>query len=312
MRFHMTTEFSQARETQAAAEQRAEDSELEMEDPAWQALSEQDYDAIAKLFTETPAITPTEVAAKLALFERRQMSMWSEGASYFAAVLKELAAMQGWPVSSRFLQLWGAWRRLDEQLQTVTTGEEEDRLMELRSRGYVDIVMSDCTTPGDFILKQYLRLLTTHGGTDYGKAKEDGTGNPWDVALDDNSDEARFETADKLGTYHDIDATDVGANLLAYGLPYFDAEKWMERANAIGLRVDLVQQQSGKWMFGQCMDLDDDENRGNNPRLRREQDRLRRIIAKDYGGKERISLLGDEIRRNWPQLVRPLPAEALA
>src|SRR5690606_13003246 len=108
------------------------------------------------------------------------------------------------------------------------------------------------------------------------------------------------------------DATDVGANLLAYGLPYFDAAKWLERADAIGLRVDLVQQQDGSWLFGQCMDLTDEENRGNNPRIQREQNRLQRIIANDYGGERRISLLCEEIRRNWPQLVCPLPAEVLS
>lgn len=314
MRFHMHLAFSEAQAAHAAAlavVRELDDAEVSPDDPKLKEASEAEYAALDKLMLETPAITPSEVAAKLALFHQRDMHLWeNEGGRYRDAISADLARMQGWPISPDVLARWTAWRDIDERYEAAAarSDEEGEALLEERESIYAAFHNAPCVTPGDFIVKQYAHLHGTLGGTLHGAAKEDMTGNPHDIDIDGDQYDGRFEAIEQPACYHDIDATDIGANLLAYGLPYFDAERWMERADAIGLQVDLTQQQDGRWMFGQRMDLRDEEL-GNDPRIRREERRLRRLIANDHGGPDRVRAVADEIRREWPQLVRPFTAE---
>jgi hypothetical protein len=308
MRFHSTIDFGNAhREYQGAMKEYAT---FDDKDPEAERRADLRLDEADEAFFGEPATTPTEIITKIEMAKERGGDDFSIETFYSVERMKtDLARQQGWPVSARMLEQWMAWRKLQEQMHGINDAEEEQRLSDLHAQGYVHIAMLDCTTPGDFILKQYLRLLTTHGGTLKGAAKTDMTGNPWDIDIADSEDEARFETADKIGCYDDIDNTDIGANLLAYGLPYFDAEAWMEAADRIGMQVSLVQQRDGSWSFGQQMDLrGEDRTTPLPPRLRREHRRLQGLLAKDFGVESRVHLVAEEIRREWPQLIIANPA----
>lgn len=325
MRFHMTMPFSTARKAyEAAADDANEEFDKDLgRTPEYKALLDAETSALRAFMIETPAATPTELADKIKLYSEREMAMWTGGEDYLNAILRDCATMQDWPLSPEFARQWAAWRKLGELLQGDLSAEDEKHYADLQAQGYCQIAMANCTTPGDFILKQYMRLHTTNGSTFQGAAKDDGTGNAWDIDIDDHSDEARFETADKLGCYDDINHTDIGMHLLAYGLPYFDAKAWMERADAVGLKVDLCVQRDGREgihvgmldrrMIGIQEDNDDTPETPIGEKVRRERDRLRRILAHPAaqrgpdGGKDRIAAIADEIRENWPKLVWRAP-----
>lgn len=154
-----------------------------------------------------------------------------------------------------------------------------------------------CTTAGDFIAKSYVNLVGLVGHTWFGDAKEQGWGNIWDANIANEDDERDDTCAFNRAAYFDIDHSDIGANLLAYGQPHFSAELWMERADAIGLQVRVVEFQ-GKRTLWQSMDIDapHDSPAG------READRLRRLLAFDT---LRSLDVMEEIERDWPQLISP-------
>ena len=308
MRFHTTLAFSEAREEYKAA--RHQYATFDDSDAAAEAQANARLDRADEQLWGIAAITPTEVAEKIRAAKERAGDDFPIEAFYSVErMLADLDCMQGWPLSPDFVMAWRAWRNITDELANVKSGEDEDRWTTVQAQLYAETVMRKCTTPDDFILKQYLRLHTTIGGTAYGEAKADMTGNPWDIDITKSHSKPRFECADELGCYDDIDATDIGANLLAYGLPYFDAEAWMERAVALGQGVSLVQQARGGWSLGiHLVYPEEDEGQKPSARVQRERDRLIRILN-FQGGIERHRALGDEIRRNWPQFIHALPAE---
>lgn len=312
MRIHITLPFSEAHEEYTAA--RHEYATFDDNDRAAEEQANTRLDQADDRLWGAPAITPTEIAMKIRAAKERGSEDFPVETFYSTErMLTDLDRMQGWPLSPEFVLVWRAWRNVAEELANVRESPDEDRWSTVQAQLYAETVMRKCTTPGDFILKQYLRLHTSVGGTFYGAAKEDNTGNPWDIDITACHGKPRFECADELGCYDDIDSTDIGANLLAYGQPHFAAKAWLDRADAIGHRAYLVQHEDGRWMFGQHMDLEGEQNRGNNERLRREQDRLMRLLSNGYG-EDRFKLVADEIRRGWPQLMisNPLAAEPVA
>lgn len=325
MRFHITTEHSELLskwrqdydEHDAFAE--AGDDGVSFGGTEESDLASKAEYASLDAYLRSPAITPTEMRQKIATMRKRgplhpnEMCWNEEGiAAYLDRIENDLAQMQGWPVSHNMLTAWMLWREHDERYALTVTDEENDALIPERNALHKQLHETPCTTPGDFILKQYARLHGVIGSTHYGQAKEDGNGNLHDIDIDGEIMEGGlFELVEYPALYADIDTTDVGANLLAYGLPYFDSEAWLERAVAVGQGVSLVQQQHGGWSLGLHL-VYPEENEGKAPtsRIRRERDRLLRILNFQGAG-DRHRAVGDEIRRNWPQLLHALPAEAL-
>lgn len=328
MRFHMTMAFSTARKAyEEGASAACEEFDKDLgRTPEYKALHEAETSALNTLLIDTPAATPTELAEKIKVYSDREMAMWNNGETYLNAILSDCARMQGWPLSAQFHDEWMAWRKLDEILQRDLEPNDEQLYSDMHARGYCHLAMAPCTTPGDLILKQYLRLLTKHGNTLHGDAKADGTGSQWDIDTEGREDEARFGTADKLGCYDDINNTDIGMHLLAYGLPYFDASEWMKAADRTGLKVDLCVQRDGseglqismldRSMLGIHEDNDDTPETPVSERVRRERSRLRSILAhasaqrSPDGGRERLGAIADEIRENWPHLIWRAPVAA--
>lgn len=281
--------------------------------------SKAEYDSL-DAFLRSPAITPTEMRQKIATMRKRgplhlDELCWNEEGitAYLDRLEADLSQMQSWPVSPAVLAAWTEWRAHDERYAAAVDDEESDAMLPERNRLYSELHQTACTTPGDFILKQYARLHGVIGSTLYGTAQKDGTGNLYDIDIDAEIMEGGlFEKIEYPALYRDIDDTDVGANLLAYGLPYFDAKLWMQRAAAVGQGVSLVQQQHGGWSLGvHFVYPEEGEGKVPTPRIRRERDRLLRILNFQCGT-DRHRAVGDEIRAHWPHLVHPLPAEVLS
>lgn len=251
-----------------------------------------------------PAVTPTELRLKLHLYRDNNVGAWSaEARDAFEAMINDTVTLQGHKPGPDIYAALREWRAAEEAYQFCTDIESADgeAACAARSVAFRKVMGTPCTTAGDFIAKAYVNLLGLVGHTWFGENREAGWGNIFDVniALEDDGqdDTCAFHRA----AYFDIDHCDIGANLLAYGLPEFSAEQWMERADAVGLQVGVVSIE-GKRTLWQAMDTPAPHGAPAD----REVARLRRIIAFDPF---RASEVMDEIEREWPQLVaRPSAA----
>ena len=304
MRFHYTAAFCDAHTRYDAA--RKEYAAFDETDAVAESRAESHLGAADTLFFNVDAYTPTEVLAKVEAAHDRARDDFPLTDFYrIDAVRQDMERMRRYSVSPAFADQWEAWAKLDE---AWACGEEVLSGMpveDLRNQGYCALQTTGCVTPGDFILKRYMALLTSYGGCDNAAEREAMTANRWDIDTSTFAEEARFDHADLLGAYDDIDSTDLGANLLAYGKLDFDAEAWMEAAERVGQEVNLAQQRDGTWMFGTSLLYADEGS--TRPRIRRERDRLLRLKAWQ-GGADRHRLLAEEIRANWPQLLVWNPA----
>ncbi len=251
-----------------------------------------------------PAVTPTELGVKLSLYRDNNVADWADGPmsrDAFEAMINDTVTLQGHYPGPDMFAAFAEWRKVEEVFQYAPDHESEEGGVScrLRSLAFRVLMSTECTTAGDFIVKSYVNLLGLVGHTWFGDAKESGLGNVWDINIANEDDPVDDTCAFHRAAYNDIDYTDIGANLLAYGLPVFSAEAWMERADAIGLRVGVVDFQ-GKRTFWQSMGTDADPA---SP-AGREAYRLQRIMAFDT---IRTAEVVQEIERDWPQLISPSP-----
>ncbi len=309
MRFHLTQNFADAQSAyeRALINYNTFDDEGpgadERERQASGALSTADT-----IFFNADAVTPFEIERKFeAAIARGQTDFTIEDYYPAAAIRLDIARLKRQDLSPEFADLWRAWRRCTEDLEATADapGYEEtaefQQACAVRNQLYCEIAMKDCTSSGDFILKRYLALLTKAGSMDAPPVQTSETANRWDIDVNNHEDlGGRFDIADQIGLYRDIDGTDIGANLLAYGQPCFDAELWLEAAERTGIRVDVVQQREGGWLFGTSI-VEPEGDHLNTPAVQRERRRLLRIVS--FPGEERHKKLGNEIRENWPSLV---------
>lgn len=251
-----------------------------------------------------PAVTPTELRLKLCLYRDNNVADWSDrpaARDAFEAMINDTVTMQGhYPGPDMFAALLD-WRNAEEIYQYTSDLESIDgeAVRTARSAAFRKVMATPCTTAGDFIAKTYVNLLGLVGHTWFGDYQDKGLGNIFDVNIANEDDERDDTSAFHRAAYFDIDYSDIGANLLAYGLPYFSAEHWMERADAVGLRVGIVAVE-GRRTLWQSMDTSAEHGTP----AGREVDRLRRIIAFDP---IRTSDVMDEIERDWPQLIATAP-----
>lgn len=295
MRFHTTIAFSQVRREYNAALQAYrtyDENDPDAERMASVALSRADA-----LFFNVDSYTSHEMQEKVdAAFERSEgiggiEEYYSKDAmSADFDRVNRLAATP--PVSDAF----GVWRRAEEQVQEAIV-QQADLVepIERSQSAYRALLKERCTTPGDFIVKQYARLRAECGFHSGASERADMTANLWDICRDEPSHE--IENVERHTTYDDINHTDIGMNLLAYGQLSFDAEAWMEAADRVDLRVSLIEQRDGRWMFG-IQYQDDAPPR----RIERERNRLQRLLNW-VGIEDRARLVADEICENWPQLL---------
>lgn len=301
MRFHTTKQFADLQAALKAADQAFEaEFDKDEESAATTAALDETHRALAFLAVSS-ATTPTEVRRKLEVFEEREAHKLKDPfrAELFAGLRVDLARLQGHPVGPALGPAFMRWRGLYEQAYyTARSDEDADRLCNERHAEFVALMAVPCTTPGDFFTKTYVNLLEHYGSTLVGPAREDLTGNGYDICLDEVQDPVEENAVWVRTAYSDLDATDIGANLLAYGMPCFSAEKWMERADAVDLGVTVTIDAAGKRWLGISMNHPDEPPAF----VRRERDRLQRLSA-FYDGENRVAAIVKEIEREWPQLI---------
>lgn len=248
-----------------------------------------------------PAVTPTELRLKLSLYRDNNVGLWSDrptALDAFEAIINDTTTLQSYYPGPEMFQALADWRKAEEiyQFAPDLESDEGNQICEARSAAFRALISMPCTTAGDFIAKTYVNLLGVLGNTWFGDNREAGWGNIFDINTANEDDERDDTCAFHRAAYFDIDHSDIGANLLAYGQPHFSAELWMERADAIGLRVGLVNVEGSRTLW-QSMDTDAEHD---SP-AGREVDRLRRILA--FDADLRTVDLIDEIERGWPQLI---------
>lgn len=265
------------------------------------AASDAEYKALEAMLA-FPATTPTELQIKLQRIFDRDITGWASWEQIQPALLADLRRLQGHPVSRAIAIAFVRWRAIHEVWHFDTDGDQNS---EAHSEAYHALMATPCTTAGDFMAKAYVNLLGEHGSTLRGTAKADMTGNMWDVDISQADDDREHGEVWQRAAYADLDGSDLGRNLLAYGLPHFSAELWMERADAVGMRVSLIVQEDGSRVFGISEDHDSEDV----PEfVHRERSRLQGIWAFD---RSRTAELCDEIIREWPQLAfraTPVPS----
>lgn len=306
MRYHKTLGFTSACETVAQC-LRIHDMEFDRDDSSSETASAiaRVTDAIWEVI-DYPAVTPAEIEAKISIiFEHEVYNHHDRSAcDAFEALCEDARRLKAVPVSPQMLELLWRWRHLAEEHNRLSYSENDTNEAALERCNAVSwffqaIMDCPCTTPGDFLAKAYLNILGELGST----FRIDGhVGNMFDINIDLADRPKDHSEAWQRAAYADLDASDLGANLLAYGLPEFSARHWMERAQAVGLGVHVMVQPHAATLWVE-MPGDDISS----PRNDREQERLRRILAFQAGRKDQLIA---EIRQTWPQLVVTVPVPA--
>ena len=312
MRPHNTTAFSEARDEYLSAiraykdfDDTGTDTEANEAD-VWKRLTAAD-----ELFFNCGAITAHEVSSKVsAAVERAGEGLAITDVYSVSALEADLARIKRMEPSQPIRDAFFKWRATVEAIEVAKGDDAFNAASDASTEAYGVLAGTPCTTPGDFIVKQYVRLHDTRGHCQVPDTKADMTANLWDVQRNDDDGRCTLDLIDAQTTYDDINSTDIGANLLAYGRLDFDAEAWLEAADRIGFRVDLSRMPNGSWTFGQCEDLRGEDGPDYSPRLRREQRRLQTLLNPDPRP-ERLHAICEEIRREWPQLVRDYHSPAM-
>ncbi|NVD43476.1 hypothetical protein [Qipengyuania atrilutea] len=309
MRFHYTGEFSAACEQYDKASEAYSTFDDTGDDAAEREKECGDALTLAEgPFFDAKAYTPFEVLKKLDRAAERARDDFDIRDYYsLDAIRSDLDRLKRNEPSPSFALAFTLWRSAEQdhedKCRNCDSESDISQASEDRAIKYRQLMQWPCATAGDFIAKQYVRLLGARGGCNSPEQCRNYTANPWDIDIEISEGEGAFDTIDKNTLYYDLDNCDVGMNLLAYGKLDFDAELWMEAADRLGQKVALQQQKDGRWDFWFSLEYDDEDEVS--PRINRERDRLHRLLA--WPGAERHKLVADEMRREWPQLVHVNP-----
>jgi hypothetical protein len=253
--------------------------------------------AALEAWTNYPATTVGEFKDKLAYAEQREMLYWTGWHVERAGIMRDLDILARHPVSLR--DEFAAWRAATEAHLLCDTSDEAGSMALCEASGEATraLLAAPCATPADFMVKTYANLHGECGSTWWGPQMEAGWGSLWDLDLKSFQGEKDLNDAWTRSAYLDLDASDFGACLLAFGLLDFDASAWLDRASRVGLVAILAEQEDGSRGLWLCEDAD---YRQPDDRIRLERERLRRIAAYDPS---RVGQLCAEIERAWPNLI---------
>lgn len=306
MRFHYTRHLSDAQRTYAQALFTYE--HLDEADPQYterEAFASRRLANADKLFFNADAFTPSEIRTKVEAAAARGLPI----TDYYSveALTADLQRLELMAVSPAMMTHFEPWREAEIAFNAVADGEDAsmDTAVDTRFAAFERLMKVDCTSVGDFILKRYTALLHRLCGCTDLAARRQAIANIWDPNIgmtDCDMAASGPEGVELRSAYEDIEQTDVGANLMTYGLPYFCAKSWLETAEWSGHSVSLIEQRDGTWMIGQSMQYRVEGV----PHLDRVRDRLLRILAFPYGV-DRFRILADEIRRSAPDLILRQP-----
>lgn len=325
------TSFAQWK-TEWAARDRLTYGDHEADERSWAAISDLDERVRTAI-----AVTPAGAAAQLwlSLIHNRSVSgevdenallkgdieCFSDDRDHdrndrlvFAA-LRSLTAMARAPAHSLMAPAevslhapFEAWRSAYQAHAIASDLNEDDEDLdgeELQNENiaFRALMAAPCASPGDFMVKCFVNLLDQLGSAEHGEAKLDGTGNLWDVDVPKANPSGDLDSAWERSAYHDLDQSDLGACLLAFGRLDFSAGDWLRRARALKVPIGLTVTGPNEWSLhvGPYAGDDDCERR------RRERARLERLLEFDPARRQAVI---EVILRAWPLPDAPLAKAA--
>lgn len=294
MRFHCTGAMSRlsARVDETYAKFDRE-FDIDHDSAATQAALSAYEKAIESLVTH-PAITAGEIEQKIDALVLSKFHTWNDDTSQttMQALHADAQRLKAVPVSPAMEDALAVWRAAHEDM-AFRRGDVLQNLPKA-TRALLGV---PCTTPGDFMAKVYVNLIGELGTA----AIDEDRDNPFDIAIDEASGTGYLDEAWRRAAYDDLDHSDLGANLLAYGRPTFSPEDWIERAQVLGIGISVNVDDSGQRLLWIDEPADDEGE------LPPDRQRLERILAFDP---DRRSLLIEEIFANYPSLVATVGAAA--
>ncbi len=272
MQIEFTFEFAAARATHEAAFA-AFKSACDIaapDEPTHQAIGEAWQDATDELLM-TPAGTVSGLGEKLAIIDEREIRLWEDWPRYRDALDRDFLDLRR-PAATIRLP-FEAWRAAYLAHYHCTGSDDEAHgLCTLESEAYKALLAAPCCSPGDFLVKAYVGLIN-----ELGSGVPDPNRSAFEIDIEKADHPAWGDDAWQRSAYRDLDHSDLGAGLLAFGRLEFSAEEWLERAEAIGLSVRLVPAERHS-VGGLVVEMRDD---GCDERITRERNRLRRMLAFD-------------------------------
>jgi hypothetical protein len=308
MQMEFSFEFAAALEKMAAADEAFDattdtlgEAELELHD-----LRFEEMNAALDALVLTPAETAAGVREKLSAISKHWDGKWCVWPQYEAAIDRDLLELRR--PNSTLHAPFEAWRAAYEAHAIASDLDEDDEDLdgeELRNEeiAFRALMAAPCASPGDFMVKAYANLLDQLGSAEHGEAKLDGTGHLWDIDVPHANSSDDLDTAWECSAYHDLDMSDLGACLLAFGRLDFSAEDWLRRARALKVSIGLTVTGPNEWSLhvGPYAGDDDCERR------RRERVRLDRLLEFDPARRQAVV---EVILRAWPLPDAPLAKAA--
>lgn len=247
-------------------------------------------------FLRHPSTTPAEIQDKIAFMRERgplaqDNLCWNE--SDMTATLdcmeRDLMQMARPNVSPAVNVAFLVWSEAHEEFWSRSEWPDDElaRLGEAEDLAATALHEQPCTTPGDFIVKAYVELMSEYGAQGHGT---DG--------LEFLVDGAKISHRPDQTRLRDIMDCDLGCCLVALGRSDFDARRWMIQAERFEKRVTVtLSGTAAETKRGLAFGMD-----GTHSQM---EEILQRLTANGLRmvSRERCVSIADEIEANWPLLV---------
>jgi hypothetical protein len=295
MQMEFSFEFAAALEAHRTADE-AFTSEPDVIDENGEEAPQRHWPAVVgaiDALLRTPAGTVAGLREKLAMIDVVEICDWHDWPEVQGAIKRDLLELRR--PNSTLHAPFEAWRAAYEAYALV--GDAPDEISDPPCRASYDaagaLIAAPCASPGDFLVKAYVSLLCEHGYAPYDDAGLDGGDNFWDIDIQQADHPTYLTDAWERSAYHDLDMSDLGACLLAFGRLDFSPEDWLRRARALKVPISLAVTVPNEWSLHAGPFASDDGCE----RRQRERARLKRLLEFDPARRKAVI---DVILRDWP------------
>jgi hypothetical protein len=304
MRFHTTIQFSekrqaweQAYEVQDGFASKGDDgTQFKNGTPEADAAYEAEETALTALLFH-PTVTPAELQDKIAVMRRRgplapHNLCWDgeEIERTLDTIERDLIAMVRPNVSPAVATAFSVWAQHHALYWSRGDWSDDDssRLCDAETEAEKALYEVPCTTPGDFIAKAYVELISEYGA-------KGSTSDGLAFMVDDNEHLHHFTDKARL---RDLMETDLGCCMAALGTVDFDAKAYVIQCRRFGKRLTVMRSiENGERARGLMLGMDGPHTAMGDLLDRLPANGLRMIAG------ERCKAIADEIEAHWPEHI---------